>query len=243
MKPPAISPIQQAVLEHVGALRLPAGTRILDAPCGSGAALAQALKKFGHAVTGADIDPAAAAVLGDDFVEADLDKPFPWNDESFDLVISTEGIEHIENHFACLREIRRILKPDGLLILTTPNITAIRSRIRYAGSGFFGRDPRPLNESRRHPLHHISLATMPQLRYELHVSGFILAGVRSTHIKPVSWLYAVHVPWMFLYTLLAFRKEKDPEQRERNREIFRTLFSRPVLFAENLMLLARKLRS
>ncbi|HSW40481.1 MAG TPA: methyltransferase domain-containing protein [Acidobacteriota bacterium] len=243
MKPLAISQIQKAVLDQVDRLDLPAGSRILDAPCGGGAALALALKNMGMSVTGADVDRSAAAILGDDFVETDLDRPFPWRDESFAMIVSTEGIEHIENHFAFLREMHRILERNGLLILTTPNIAAVRSRIRFAGSGFFGRDPRPLNESRRHPLHHISPATVTQLRYELHVSGFRLIAARHTHIKPVSRIYAVFVPWIFLYTLLAFRKEKDPEQRKRNREIFRTLFSSSVLFGENLMLLARKIPS
>jgi cyclopropane fatty-acyl-phospholipid synthase-like methyltransferase len=241
MKTPALSPIQQAVLDFMVTLQLPAGTVMLDAPCGSTAALARALRRQDFSVTGADIDRTAASALGNDFVEADLDRPFPWNDSCFDVVISTEGIEHIENHFAFLRELHRILKNDGALILTTPNITSLRSRIRFAGSGFFGRDSRPLNESFRHPLHHISLATLPELRYELRASGFRLVAARHTHIKPVSFFYAVYIPWMFIYTLLAFRKEKDPGQRERNREIFRMLFSPSVLFGENLMLLARKI--
>ena len=62
--------------------------------------------------------------------------------------------------------------------------------------------------------------------------------MEATHTKPVSWPYAVLAPWMYLYTLAAFRKEKDPAQRERNRTIRRTLFSRALLFGENLMLIA-----
>ena len=53
-------------------------------------------------------------------------------------------------------------------------------------------------------------------------------------------MYAIFVPWMWLYTLMAFRKEKNPAQRERNRGIRRALFSRSLLFGENLLLLARK---
>jgi hypothetical protein len=134
----------------------------------------------------------------------------------------------------------RILRGGGILVLTTPNIASLRSRVRFFGSGFFGRDARPLNETSRHPLHHIGLATFPKLRYELHLSGFRLIDVRHTHIKPVSYPYSIYVPWMLLYTLLAFRKEKDPIQRERNKEVFRTLFSPSLLFGECLMLVARK---
>jgi 2-polyprenyl-3-methyl-5-hydroxy-6-metoxy-1,4-benzoquinol methylase len=169
-----------------------------------------------------------------------LDQPLPWSDATFDAVFSTEGIEHLENHFSFLREVSRILKPGGLLVLTTPNITALRSRVRYFGSGFFGRDSHPLNESSRHPLHHIGLATFPELRYELHMSGFQLIEVRHTHIKPISYVYAIYAPWMWLYTRLAFRKEKDPAQIARNKDILATLLSPSLLFGECLMLIAKR---
>jgi SAM-dependent methyltransferase len=240
MKPAELTVIQRAVLGRVPALGLPPGANVLDAPCGGTAALTLALAGKGFHAIGADVDPEAEARLGNAFAKVDLNAPFPWPDGSFDAVISTEGIEHLENHFLFLREVRRVLKPDGILVLTTPNITALRSRVRFFGSGFFGRDGRPLNESARHPLHHIGLATFPELRYELHTSGFLLMEVRHTHIKPISYLYAIYVPWMWLYTKLAFRKEKDPAQRSRNNEILASLLSTSALFGECLMLVARK---
>ncbi len=151
-----------------------------------------------------------------------------------------EGIEHLENPYVFLREISRILKDGGLLILTTPNIVSLRSRIRFMGSGFFHRDSMPLNEASRHPLHHIGLRSFQRLRYDLHTLGFRLREVSCTHIKPLSYLYAIFVPWMFLYTRIAFRKEKDQAQKARNREIFRTLYSAPLPFGENLLLVAER---
>jgi cyclopropane fatty-acyl-phospholipid synthase-like methyltransferase len=239
MKRPELTAIQRAVLERAAALGLPAGARILDAPCGSGA-LAAALAERGFAAVGADLDTYAAAMLGPAFSQVNLNESLPWKEQTFDAVFSTEGIEHLENHFSFLRGICGILKPGGILLLTTPNITALRSRVRFFGSGFFGRDSRPLNEAARHPLHHISLATFPELRYELHMSGFRLVAVSHTHIKPISYLYAVYAPWMWLYTKLAFRKEKDPVQRKRNKEILSTLLSPSVLFGECLLLVAKK---
>src|ERR1700687_753269 len=240
MNPPELTVIQRAVLKHVPTLRLPTGARVLDAPCGGSAALTLALTERGISATAAELHPEAQIRLSKAFRKLDLDAPLPWPDQSFDAVFSTEGIEHLENHFSFLREMRRILKPGGVLVLTTPNITALRSRVRFFGSGFFGRDGRPLKETSRHPLHHIGLATFPELRYELHVSGFRLTEVGHTHIKPISYLYAICVPWMWLYTRLAFRKEKAPAQRKRNDEILAALLSPSVLFGECLMLTARK---
>jgi len=240
MKRPELTLIQQAVLERLPSLELPAQAKILDAPCGGPAALTLALIERGYQAVGADLDGEAERALSEAFAKVNLDAPLPWPNQNFDAVISTEGIEHLESHFSFLREVWRVLKPGGLLILTTPNTVALRSRVRFFGSGFFGRDSRPLNEAARHPLHHIGLATFPELRYELHVSGFQLIRVHHTHIKPISYLYAIYAPWMWLYTLAAFRKEKDPAQRARNKEILATLLSPSVLFGECLMLIARK---
>lgn len=234
-----LSVIQQAVARRVGALALAPGASILDAPCGTGD-LAAALRDRGYTVSAADLDPAAAARLPGSFRLADLTQRLPWPDASFDAVLSVEGIEHLENPFAYLREIHRVLKPGGTLVLTTPNIASVRSRVRFFGSGFFHHDPRPLREASRHPLHHIALMTFAELRYALQTSGFHLIEAGHTHIKPASYLYAWLAPCAWLYTRIAFRKERDPAQRATNSAIRRALASRSLLFGENLMVVARK---
>lgn len=244
MKSPACPKIYDAVLRTVRDLDLPAGAKVLDAPCGDGE-VTIGLAKAGFEVSGADIVPEllpeAKARLGDRFRLADLTGKLPWPDGTFDLVLSIEGIEHLEDPFAFVRDVHRLLRPGGILVLTTPNIASLRSRIRYFGSSFYNSDPRPLDESARHPLHHISLRTFSELRYLLHTSGFRLFEVEATHFKPISYAYAIYAPWIWLYTRIAFRKEKLASQRGRNREIRRTLLSHALLFGENLLLVSQKI--
>jgi SAM-dependent methyltransferase len=236
---PPLSIIQRAALASFKALGLASGTRVLDAPCGMGA-LAAALRQAGYDAHGVDIDGAGARLLGPAFHEADLNQRLPFADQTFGVAFSIEGIEHLTDRFRYLRELHRVLKPHGVLILTTPNIVGLRSRVRFFGSGFYHGDPRPLREDQPTPFHHIGLSSLADLRYALHVSGFRLTSVGHTHIKPVSLIYGWLAPWMWLYTTIAFRKERDVRQRRANCEIRAALFSRSALFGENLLLRAEK---
>jgi SAM-dependent methyltransferase len=233
------SVIETAVIRKIQDLRISKDSKILDAPCGA-AAFSNAVSEMGFQVFGSDIDPAAGRSLAERFRKADLNVGLPWDDGTFDVACSIEGIEHLENPYQYLRELYRVLRPGGYLILTTPNIISLRSRVRFLGSSFFHKDPLPLNESDRNPFHHINLRPLHLLRYDLHTNGFQIAQVTCTHIKPVSFVYSFLAPWMWTYTTIAFRKEKDARQRERNRDIRKAMYSRSILFGENLMIVARK---
>ena len=81
---------------------------------------------------------------------------FPYEDDEFDLVIFAEIIEHLLNDpCSVLREIKRVLKPGGTLILTTPNVARLENVARlisganiydpYSGYGPYGRHNREYN--------------------------------------------------------------------------------------------------
>jgi len=64
----------------------------------------------------------------------DVTAPFPFRDASFDAVLFLDVIEHLEPRVAVVREIRRVLKPEGRLLVSAPNRdTAWRRRLGEAG--------------------------------------------------------------------------------------------------------------
>lgn len=77
-------------------------------------------------------------ILGDsitvDIADADiqwnLNDGLPFPDDSIDHIVACEIIEHMRSPHSFLREIRRVLKPGGILIVTTPNICCLKNRIK-----------------------------------------------------------------------------------------------------------------
>ena len=103
--------------------------RVLEFGAGTGTMIARLLAEDSHvALTGADLLPRPAGIPASiDWIHADLNAPLPCPDASFDAIISTEVIEHLENPRAVFREFSRLLRRGGQLLLTTPNQESIRS--------------------------------------------------------------------------------------------------------------------
>lgn len=103
------------------------GLEILDAGCGGGATM-KSLGRYGR-VLGMEISPQAAeynreqgrrVVLGS--VE---EMPFP--DDSFDLVLALDVIEHVSDDLGALKELFRVLRPGGSLLVTVPALRMLWS--------------------------------------------------------------------------------------------------------------------
>jgi ubiquinone/menaquinone biosynthesis C-methylase UbiE len=113
---------------------LVAGLDVLDVACGEGYGSAL-LASRAKSVIGADIaqgtvDHATsryAAIPNLEFRQADC-AAMPFAEGSFDAVVSFETIEHILTQGPFLDEIRRVLRPDGFLILSCPNKTEYSDR-------------------------------------------------------------------------------------------------------------------
>jgi len=103
------------------------GKTVLDVACGSGYGSQMLGKAGAGSVTGVDISEKAVAYANQkykekntSFVVADGTK-LPFDNNQFDVVVSFETIEHLEDHVAFVEQINRVLKQDGLLIISSPN--------------------------------------------------------------------------------------------------------------------------
>jgi len=113
--------IIQSLVERICATLNTPNPNILDVGCGTGANL-KMLAAYGK-TEGVDISEQAVEFCrqrGLDSVMLGAAEQLPYANESFDLVISLDVIEHLDDDVAGLQEMRRVLRPDGRLLLFVP---------------------------------------------------------------------------------------------------------------------------
>lgn len=170
--------------------------RILDVPAGHGA-FAHELLKLGYG----DID--CLDIASDTFslrhpevrfTQHDVINALPFPDATFDYVFSVEGIEHFENPWTFVRELCRVLKPGGRLVISTPNTFSIDARIKYLLSGYFPRF-RPLmltpDKVMGQPVDdaHVSPIYFWQLNYFLMLGGVSIKRIAANSlVRKGKWL-------------------------------------------------------
>lgn len=113
---------RRTVIEGVvSRLSLPADPRILDAGCGSGRNMVE-LARHGT-VTGVELSETSIALArqraSGEVIEGSV-LELPFADASFDLAVSFDVIEHLDDDLAALRELRRVVAPGGALLVTVP---------------------------------------------------------------------------------------------------------------------------
>ena len=108
---------------------VPPQARLLDAGCGTGRNLLE-LDRIGDA-TGVDSAPAALELARrrglERLVEAPVER-LPFADESFDLILAADVIEHADDDRVALAELARVAEDDGRLLLTVPAYPRLWSR-------------------------------------------------------------------------------------------------------------------
>jgi 2-polyprenyl-3-methyl-5-hydroxy-6-metoxy-1,4-benzoquinol methylase len=161
--------------------------KLLDVGCGPGTIASEIKQRLGAEVFGLDCDPIFLEDIKKKGIPAyacDLESDdFPFSDSSFDFVLCVEVIEHLAKPEKCLKEIARILKHDGLLLLTTPNLAALQYRVSLLrGKDYLNGNPfeRPYDR-------HIRLYTLYSLSQLLGSWFKIVQNAYVNHPPRLNW--------------------------------------------------------
>lgn len=175
------------------------------------------------------------------------DGTLPYEDGAFGMICSVEVIEHVEDQFKFAREAFRVLRKGGSLVMTTPNVLNMNSRLRTLHSGFpllFN----PLELERHDRVHtsgHIHPVSFYYLAYLLRAAGFVDIEARFDHRKRSAVFQAALFSPLILLGHLAFvLKMYRRHQREmvQNRELVRAMNSFDMLTSRSIIVSARRPR-
>lgn len=169
---------------------------VLDVGAGSGHFAGRVKKMWNQEVYVTEIKK--ECITDTRLIIAEVDSNYdslPYEDNFFDYITFIEIIEHLKNPWFSLKEINRVLKPNGKLILTTPNIHNVRGKRWFILKNKF-----PLFENESYnPCNHIHAFTLTELKLILKENNFKIIEILYGEG------YNTKVPW-------AFYKKHKPER-------------------------------
>jgi SAM-dependent methyltransferase len=192
---------------------------LLDVGCGTGVFMAAADRTLGlasrgwrlHGVDYSEYVLARARDLPYAFQRCNLEQGIPYADESFDVAYAGEVIEHVYNPDLLVSEVRRVLRPRGHLIVTTPNVQAWYNRALFVA----GIQPLFFETSTKStaigagPLARIKHGTVPVGHVRLFNRRALLDLLRSEHLEPLevraAAFHALPAPVQFVDRLIGRR--------------------------------------
>ncbi|MFA8341434.1 MAG: class I SAM-dependent methyltransferase [Rhodothermaceae bacterium] len=173
--------------------------------------------------------------------KGNLNDPLPFEDETYDLVISIEGIEHLEKQYQFAEELNRVLKKNGHLILSTPNIINFASRLRFLLTGFYSLASRPSSEFEKNwVIEHIYPLTFWQLRHILHTNGLFIKKIDADRYRRSSRFWKFMAPLTRFITRKTLLKETDERQKKVNMEITDQMYQNELFSGRTQIVYARK---
>ncbi len=175
----------------------------------------------------------------------DLNETLPFHNATFDIIYSIEVTEHLHRPYDFLKECFRVLKPDGFLVVSTPNILHLASRLRFFLTGFFDlyKPPSTDSENAGRLCGHVMPLHLAYYAYGLRLAGF--ADVQYAHDKSKR---ASLVLWLLFYPLIAIMRRRlireveayDAGVFRENQDILDMINNKKFLTSRSLMFVARK---
>ena len=174
------------------------------------------------------------------------------------MIICQEGIEHLPNPLLLFQEFNRVLKKDGTLILTTPNISHLRAKISYllSESDFYKRMPPNELDAVWHSsdnrvyFGHIFLIGIQKIRVLSSITGFKIKKIHNVKASAGSLFFSFLYPILIFSNIYAYLKNTfkndDMLLSDKKRvygEIVRLNLHPSVLFGKHLLLELKKIDS
>ncbi len=192
--------LREARLQKAARLILqePPGT-LLDIGCGNGEFSSRFLQP-GFTVHGVDLTAEQMDLArGRGIIARQHDLSagaLPYDDGTFTVVFAGEIIEHLVDTTGFLRDIHRILRPGGCLILTTPNLASFENRVRL----LFGVYPAWVEYQLEGGQGHVRAYTLGALKRQLRENGFRIERVYGNWVPfvPQRFTDDVRMPWLSL---------------------------------------------
>ncbi|MGO8859305.1 MAG: class I SAM-dependent methyltransferase [Acidimicrobiales bacterium] len=150
---------------------------VLELGCATGY-VTKAMADRGCKVVGIELDPAAAAVAGtsaERVLVGDIDRGGVWDqidDESFDVVLCGDILEHLRDPLGALRSAVRKLKPDGYVVTSLPNVAHGDVRMLLLGGAFRYREVGLLDRT------HLRFFTHETIRELLRDAGLLVVDTK-----------------------------------------------------------------
>lgn len=175
-----------------------------------------------------------------EIIDLNRQMKLPYANHSFDVVTATEVIEHLENFRALLREIYRVLKDDGLLVLTTPNILNLNSRLRNLWFGFAVlMGPLPIQDRNIESCFgHIAPVSLFYIMHALYECDFRKVRFAVDKYQRSAFLKVLLLwPLIKFFSAIIWHKEVNRYKTvdDSNREIVSALNSLPVLLGRTVV--------
>ena len=243
----------EAVLREIRALPAYPRLRVLDLSCGRGALLS-ALAADGCETRGThyraddyklaeEHEPMHTAGLAID-EGVDLTRELPYPDGSFDAVVLKEVVEHLPDWMPVIRAAGRVLRPGGHLVLSTPNVGRLHSRLHFLLSGAHKLIRRRVGWALGADdlyAYHINPVDFPLMHTVLHQAGLHVSRLAFTLFKPRhAWLLALY-PLVWLASVLEFRpRTAGAAHRAGERDLRRWMVCPAMLASEQLLLVAQR---
>jgi len=210
---------------------------VLDVPSGQGA-MPRDLEKLGFKVFLGDFERKNIHYRNGRCIQLDVNALLPFKDGIFDYVTCVAGIEHFENPHHLIKEFSRLVKREGYLIITTPNVMTIRSRLKFLFYGYFESfryiGPLPLEQRQRlkdlglgFDFQHINPISYSEMKFILEKYKFKIERIEANEMVK---------KWKMIYPLLKWLIKHMTKKKIKEDSL---LTSNTILEGDHLIFIAK----